>query len=111
MVVFFLGKPILNVFYTSEYTEGAQLLFVLSFYGLITCVGDVVGSAIIATRRFWIPLPVNTLGLITAVVASALLVPVWGLRERLAIALIMSALLRTALFAVILTKVGTSNRE
>lgn len=104
-----LGEAVLTTFFTEKYRNGSSLLVVVSIYGLATYIGDVVGSAVISMRRFWILFPVNSSSLAVVILACWLIVPRWSLLGA-AWALVISAVLRTFLFSAIIAY-QTLNRD
>lgn len=73
-----VGKPLLTLLYTPEYASAAPLLVILTLGFGIGAIVSVFGFGITAARRFRAQVPLVALAVLIATIASAILIPRFG---------------------------------
>ncbi len=78
LLVVFAGDLYLTKVYAPDYAHLHQALIWVSITGLIAGVGNIMSQTVMAMRRFRTQLAVSIVGLIGAVVAALMLLPIYG---------------------------------
>jgi O-antigen/teichoic acid export membrane protein len=107
VVAALFGRPLLALFYTAEFaTETGAFVWIM----VAACVGylnSVFGYSLTAAREMRVQLPIELATALTTLVASALLVPAYGVTGA-AWALLTGALARLLMQSVVLRSVWTN---
>lgn len=106
--VFLFGETFMRWLLSNEGSNYQSLLMVLALCGMATYVGQIAGTAVVAMRRFWLPLPVHFLTLIATIIAAYYLVPSFGLLGA-AWTQLVSIGVRLALFSVFVAWAASSH--
>jgi len=104
------GQTILSTLFGPEYGNHSRLLVLLMMAGAVSYIASGMGYIMTAARSLTPQIPVMAASAVAATVASAWLIPAYGL-EGAAAALMFSALLQLAGTILILMKIDRSLRS
>ncbi|MEM1227822.1 MAG: hypothetical protein AAGJ40_19190 [Planctomycetota bacterium] len=107
-VAWILGSVLLRWLLGPEGREHLPLLVVLAIAGAATYTCQILGTAVVAMRRFWLPLPVNLLSLFATVLTAWWLVPTYGLVGA-AWTQVLSVGIRLGLYAALIVSIPPSH--
>ncbi|SER70841.1 lipopolysaccharide biosynthesis protein [Psychrobacillus sp. OK032] len=73
------GKPLLTLIYKEDYANNSDVFFIIMLAGMINYIGSVLGYGMTATRSFKIQPYISFVSLISGLISSILLIPIYGL--------------------------------